>query len=337
MRRAVLHALCLTLGLLLAAPALAKQLGGTRGGVWTLTVENDAFGGNADNAYTSGVRLSYLNLRTRFPELAHRVAGLIPGFTLDEKTSNVFYSIGQNLYTPNDIKNPLPQPGDRPWAGFSYASMGLVTTRKNLRDEVELTAGVVGPAALGEITQKFVHKHLTDSPRPMGWDHQLRNEPALALGWQRSYLRFLSGEIVDTAWSVAPYYGATLGNLRTNALIGIGLSLGPGSDKDQDPPVRVRPAMPGTGFFDRPDKGWSWNVFGGIEGRAVMHDIFLDGNTFRDSPGVDKKPFVADANLGAALTLGRTRLSYTAVYRTREFRGQDYNEIFGTLAAGWRF
>lgn len=318
-------------------PAHGQEPPRPRGGVWSLTVENDAFGGNADNAYTSGVRLSYLNLRSRFPGIAHRVAGLIPGFTLDEKTSNVFYSFGQNLYTPNDIRNPLPQPGDRPWAGFTYASMGLVTTQKNRRDEVELTAGIVGPAALGEMTQKFVHKNLTDSPRPMGWDHQLGNEPALALGWQRSRLRFLSGEVADVSWSVAPYYGATLGNLRTNASIGVGFSLGPGSDRDQDPPVRVRPAMPGTGFFDRPDKGWSWNVFGGVEGRAIVRDIFLDGNTFDDSPHVDKNPFVADANLGLAMTLGRARISYAAVYRTKEFEGQDYNEIFGTLAAGWRF
>lgn len=52
-------------------------------------------------------------------------------------------------------------------------------------------------------------------------------------------------------------------------------------------------------------------MFVGAEGRAVGRNIFLDGNSFKDSPAVDKKPFVTDAIAGVAFTYSKVRLSYT--------------------------
>jgi hypothetical protein len=204
-------------------------------------------------------------------------------------------------------------------------------------DEIELSLGVVGPAALGEQTQKFIHKHVSDSPEPQGWHNQLKNEPALTLGWQRTWPQSLSGEAGGLFWSVAPYTGATVGNVYTYADAGFNIRVGPSTEKWQDPPLRVRPAMPGSGFFEIPENRWSWYLFGGIEGRAVARNIFLDGNTFTDSHSVDKNPLVGDANAGLALTYGQFRISYTAVYRTREFEDQDDPEIFGAISAGYRF
>jgi hypothetical protein len=70
----------------------------------------------------------------------------------------------------------------------------------------------------------------------------------------------------------------------------------------------------------------------------VARDIFLDGNTFRDSPGVDKRPFVADLSYGAGIIAGRWQLTFTQVYRTREFEAQlhKYNE-FGSLTISCAF
>ncbi|WP_460994321.1 lipid A-modifier LpxR family protein, partial [Staphylococcus aureus] len=74
-----------------------------------------------------------------------------------------------------------------------------------------------------------------------------------------------------------------------------------------------RLAMPGTGFFEIPEKKWGWYLFAGVDARAVARNIFLDGNTFKDSPSVDKFPLVADANAGLALTYDQLRISYTLV------------------------
>lgn len=101
-------------------------------------------------------------------------------------------------------------------------------------------------------------------------------------------------------------------------------------------PPRIQPSLPGSAFYD-PSDGFGWYIFAGIEGRAVAHNIFLDGNTFQDSRSVDKKPFVGDLQAGIAVTLWRTRVSYTHVLRTREFDGQDTTDSFGAFSASFRF
>lgn len=301
----------------------------------TLVVENDLFGGGTDENYSSGVRLGYIDLNSQFPKFAHNIADALPMFDINE-TSSIFYSLGQNLYTP-DINHVDHIDGDRPWAAFLYGSVGMVTFTGNHVDELEATIGIIGPAAMGEPIQKWIHENISGSPEPQGWDHQLDNEPGLMLGWQRSFPRYFSGPLGPFLWSVAPHYGGTIGNVMSYAESGLNVRIGPASEKWQDTPLRVRPSMPGTGFFEIPEKKWSWYLFAGIEGRAVARNIFLDGNTFKDGPDVDKNYFIGDMNGGLALTYNRMRLSYTLIYRTEEFKGQDSPNLFGAISLGYRF
>ena len=302
----------------------------------TLVIENDSIGGGTDENYTSGVRINYTKVGAKFPEIAYKIDQLIPTFEIN-KTSSLYYSLGQSIFAPKDITQRAFNPDDRPWAAFLYGSMGMATLTDNHTDEVEATLGVVGPAALGEQAQKFVHKYLTDSPKPGGWSHQLKNEPGFMLAWQRAWPGAINGRITNNYWAVKPYMGATLGNIRTYADIGFSIRLSPYESKWQDMPVRVRPAMPGTGIYEIPSNKWSWALFTGLEARAVARDIFLDGNTFADSHSVEKKAFVGDATAGLALTYNNTRLSYTLVYRTKEFDLQRDPQIFGALSLGVRF
>ena len=302
----------------------------------SVVVENDAFGGGTDKNYTSGVRINFTNVNATFPDIAYKIDKLIPTFEIN-KTSSIYYSLGQSIYTPRDITKSAANPDDRPWGAFLYGSLGMATLTGNHTDEVEATLGVVGPMALGEAAQKFVHKHLTSSPAPQGWSHQLKDEPGIMLAWQRGWPMMASGRVRDNFWSFKPYFGATVGNIRTYGDIGLTIRLSPFDSKWQDMPVRVSPAMPGTGIYEIPSHKWSWDLFSGIEGRAVAHDIFLDGNTFADSYSVVKKAFVADATAGVAVTYNKTRISYTVVYRTKEFITQDHPEIFGAVSVAVRF
>jgi hypothetical protein len=314
----------------------ARVLDAPQKTIVTLVVENDSLGGGTDKNYTSGVRINFTNVQAKFPDIAHTIDRLIPTFEIN-KTSSIYYSLGQSIYSPRDITLKAADPDDRPWAAFLYGSMGMATLTDNHTDEVEVTLGVVGPAALGEQAQTFIHKHVTDSPKPEGWSHQLKNEPGVMLAWQRGWPMFMNGHIESNSWALKPYFGATVGNIRTYGDVGFTLSLSPYDSKWQDTPVRVRPAMPGTGIYEIPRNKWSWDLFSGLEGRAVAHDIFLDGNTFTNSASTEKRNFVADATAGAALTYNNTRISYTLVYRTKEFVAQDNPEIFGALSLGVRF
>lgn len=341
MRKALLLA---ALSCLITAPAWAQEslqdripdsISQEDNSFFTLTVENDLFGAGTDENYTSGVRLTYFNDKADPPEFIKALGNAVPFFNVNE-TTNVYYSVGQNLYTPEVITTATPDPTDRPYAAFLYGSVGYSTLSNNHIDDIELTLGVVGPAALGEQTQKTVHE-LIDSDEPRGWDSQLENEPAVMLAYQRIWPEAFSADLDPFYFRVAPHAGVTLGNVYTYANTGVTFQLVPTRHKWQAPPARVRPAIPGSGYFAVPEDELSWSIFAGVEGRAIARNIFLDGNTFRDSPSVDKKHGVLDANAGFTLTYGRTQMAYTLNWRSDEFDNQRDNSLFGSVSLGYRF
>ncbi|MED5421802.1 MAG: lipid A deacylase LpxR family protein [Pseudomonadota bacterium] len=301
----------------------------------TLTLENDMFASSNDQNYTHGTRLTYFDVGMESPDIIAALDCFLPFFTFNETTS-VAYSIGQNLYTPDNIQRRIPDPNDRPYAGFLYGSAGFSTVNADTIDSLELTLGVIGPWSLGEEVQETVHDFV-GADDPSGWDHQLKNELGVILSWQRNWPEIYATDISDFHFRVSPHIGASLGNLYTSGAGGVTLPLTPKKDQWQAPPARVRPSIPGNGFFAVPDNHFAWTAFIGLDGRAFARNIFLDGNSFRDSPSVDKKPFVGDASAGISLTYGAAQISYTVNWRSKEFDGQDDASLFGAVSVGYRF
>lgn len=302
----------------------------------SLSYENDLIGGGTDSNYTSGLRATWFNTGFAVPDFLEEMDDVLPGVDFNTTTST-FYTFGQNIYTPEDITIRDEQPDDRPWAAFLYGSAGLVTASNNHIDEFELTLGMVGSAALGEQVQKAVHRHVTDSNLPRGWSNQLKSEPGLILSAGRRWPRAAYADFGDFRFQVEPNINVSLGNIYTYAGAGLNFTFGPYQGYLQDTPPRVRPSMPGSGYFDTPDQGWSWYAFAGVDGRAVGRNIFLDGNTFRDSPRVSKKHLVGDASAGLALTYGDYRISYSYNVRSKEFDGQSAPSEFGSITLTTKF
>ncbi|NQZ14645.1 MAG: lipid A deacylase LpxR family protein [Alphaproteobacteria bacterium] len=302
----------------------------------SFSYENDLIGAGTDENYTSGLRVSYFDTETSVPPGIDTLADMIPTFDLNGTTST-FFTFGQNIYTPENINIRQLQRNDRPYAAWLYGSVGLATAENNHLDELEVTLGVVGPEALGEQTQKLIHRHVTDSDIPKGWSNQLDFEPGVILSWRRRWPVFYTANIGDFRFRLEPDINVSLGNVYTYAGTGGVITFGPYKSRLQDTPPRVRPAMPGTGFFDTPDQEFNWYLFAGLDGRAIGRNIFLDGNTFKGSHSVDKRHFVADANAGIAFGYDDYRLSYTLNYRTKEFDGQDDPSVFGSVTLTTRF
>lgn len=301
----------------------------------TLTIENDMLGSGDDGNYTSGILLTWFNAGTEPRYLAEVLDGVIPTFSIN-KTTSVSFSIGQNIYTPDDITISAPQPTERPWAAWLYTTMGLSSLTDNHIDDVSATIGVVGPMALGRQAQTNVHR-IIGVNKPRGWDNQIKNEPGLVLSWRRRWPSLWENDYYGFLFTVMPDIGASIGNIYTFAETGVTFRISPEANRWQDTPTQIQPSIPGTGYFETQREGLGWYLFGGMQGRAIARNIFLDGNTFRDSASVDKKPLVFDANAGIALTYGNARLSYTAVYRTREFYGQNKNALYAGVSLGFKF
>jgi hypothetical protein len=312
----------------------------------SLTVENDLFvNDNKDRHYTNGVRLAFISPEDSAPASVLNVAKEIPFFASDGRI-RTSYALGQSMYTPEDITIAENQPKDRPWAGYLYGSLALLSDtglgydghEDYARiDTLELDLGVVGPASLAEQSQKFVHK-IIDSPQPEGWDNQIKNEPVVNLTYERKYRSWLKEKYLGVETDVTPHAGFSLGNAFTNAEVGAMLRVGYDLPADYGPP-RIRPSLPGSDFFKPDTEGFplSGYLFAGVAGRAVARDITLDGNTFVDSNSVDKKPFVGDLQMGFAIIYGQVRLTYTHVFRTKEFYGQNGTDQFGALSLSMRF
>lgn len=196
----------------------------------TFTVENDMFGGGPDRNYTNGVRVTWADMGAEPPRLARLLDRYVPSFRVNETTS-VYYSLGQNLYTPEDILILTPDPLDRPYAAFLYASAGFASVTDNHIDDIEITLGVIGPLALGEQTQKTVHD-IVGADDPAGWNHQLENEPGLILSWQRNWPEaYAATPGSGLYFRATPHLGATLGNIYTYANAGLTLQLTPEEDR----------------------------------------------------------------------------------------------------------
>ncbi len=305
----------------------------------SLEIENDFFTPHgSDRHYTNGVRLEALSRPiggSEVPDWSREPYAAWPGFELSAMR-RVGFALGQNIYTPADTDSRVPDPKDRPYAAWAYLGVMLASETPDRLDTVELDLGVVGPAAGGRFVQNQFH-NLINVPKANGWGFQLHNEPGAILSaerrWRLSAPPILQAGIEADA---IPIIGASVGNVMTYANAGLMLRLGQGLRADFGPP-RIRPSLPGSPAVGDTEGGFGWYLFAGFDGRAVARDIFLDGNTFQDSPSVPKKPFVGDFQAGLVLLIGSARMTYSYVVRTPEFRGQSGPDRFGALSFTWRF
>ena len=328
----------LTLFLLAAAtPAMAQEVrlpppGADPAASWAFVFENDTFAGQ-DRNYTFGYLFAWRSASHTPPSwmqgLSDRPSLLFPG-----ESMRWGLAFGQKAWTPANTMLRNPDPTDRPYAAWLYGSIELVSYSQNAFGSLELQLGVVGPSALGEQVQNNVHDML-NIQRAMGWDYQLKDEPGVNLVATRQW-RFNR----PTGWDgisigVVPSVAASLGNVSTYAAAGMMLRFGTELDADFGPP-RVRPVSSGSVFYE-PTERWGWYVFAGVEGRAVLRDISLDGNTWRESRHVDRETVVGDANAGMALFTPWGRLTASYTVRSKEFTTQTEIAQFGSLSLAVRF
>lgn len=324
-----------------AVPVLADDPGYTV----SLQFENDFFGGGTDRHFTHGTRMECL---TRPIQWIQDGANKLPWFKSERSQNSsrnslegrASFVIGQNIYTPQDTFTTSVIPDERPYAGWLYLGFGLVADQERRPgeseryDKVQLEVGMVGPASRAKEVQTFWHNFL-DIHVPEGWDNQLHNEPGVVLFYEQAR-RFAKRDVIlGLEFDLVPHFGGSLGNVFSYASTGVTGRIGPDLRKDFGPP-RIRPSLPGGGYYPYRE-GMNWYLFAGFEGRGILRNIFLDGNSFSDSPSVEKRYFVADFQAGISFQWGRFRMSYTQIFRTKEYKSQDKADVFGSLSISARF
>ncbi len=305
----------------------------------TIYSENDRYFAGTDRHYTNGAKLTVTQPVPRKSALAHRLDTL--GRTLrhfepydvrgQEYAHRLSYSLGQNIYTPADIRTTALLTDDRPYAAWLYGAIAYQREERDLLQTIELQLGVLGPLALGRQIQNGFHELIGVSPAE-GWGHQLHNEPGFALSydWRYRWFRRSTSARDGTGFSIdlLRRSGLTLGNVQTSVHGGPLVRAGWNVPDDFGPDlIRF-----GGGTATR-TAGVSAFFFASADARLVARDAFLDGNLFRPGTShVRKRPLVGDFSLGLALYLGWLHLAYTQNYRTLEFYAQKHRDVFGSIS-----
>lgn len=323
---------------LLASPPVAAQEAPYRSvddalATWSFVVENDYFA-NTDRNYTNGLRISYVSGAKKPKGLSKFCAEEIIGAGGNAGIRRGF-AVGQSIFTPRNTQAVEPLPNQHPYAGWLYGEYSVVVERPRSIDQITVQLGVVGPAAGGEWVQNHWHR-LINGARVNGWDNQIGDEPGVVVSYDRMIRLGRSIGDGDYSVDVSPTYGISLGNIETQGRLGLMFRIGDHLGNDYGPP-RVRPSLAGGGFFSSAD-AFSWYLFGGAEGRAVAHSIFLDGSLFRDGdPHVSSKALVGDFQGGLVMQFRRVQIAYTYVLRTREFEGQQGPQKFAAISLSAKF
>lgn len=298
-------------------------------GVYAITIDNDVLA-SADREYTAGLKLAYLSPEGEGRALARRLLR-----ARDDEATRIGFAVGQSIFTPQDTQSTAPLVGERPYAGWLYGELSVYAARRGgAHDVLTATVGVIGPAALADEAQNTFHR-IFGFREILGWDNQLPNEPAVMLSFDRVWRIGAPGR--GFGIDARPTLGASVGVPLTEARAGLRVRIG-----DDLPAAIGNARVQPTGFpsetgLSAAADGFSWRLFGGVAGRAVGRNQFLDGALFRDSLSVDSRAFVRDFETGGVVTLGGLELSFAYVWRGREYETQSAPHRFASLTLGAQF
>ena len=316
--------------------------------------DNDFFAKeNHDRWYTNGIRAtwSYKKKEAENP-LSRNYQETSKWLQGEDSQPTLSYSIGQLMYSPAEIGISAPQPNNRPWGAYLFASVTAHSYVPSSKEEgaakdfraTELKIGLTGPSAQGQPVQTAIHK-IVSSTRPEGWHYQLKERLGVQLSHSRiSRIHDLPGkEYVGAQWGL----GATVGTLRTLGHINAALVVG--NLKNSNSPLLisnegdyVAQDLENREQFKRPFAFLATSLTG------VASNYFVDGATPYGRPDIKRKAGYTIVQWGVSIPMqkwaGKTwpRLTYTQSTRSPEYTSPAVNtkeswRRWGTLTAMWDF
>lgn len=301
-------------------------------GTFSLYFENDTFTGT-DRGFTGGFKLGWMSKNLKDyrnkPILKWLPFVNKPGFRY-----SISIAIGQSVYTPDDlIRSDLIQ-DDRPYAGILYLAIGIHSMSERRADTFEINLGIIGPHSYAENSQKLFH-NLFNGVRPNGWHNQLKDELALEAIYERRWKLIQSQFDNEFEFQLIPHLGGGLGNVYIYASTGTQIRFGWNLPEDFGANL-IRPGGDCNLSFRRKGR-FGVHVFAAVDGKAILRNVFLDGNTFQSSHRVDKKPFTIEIQLGVGIRAGRFNISYAYVFWTKKFKTETKGQVFGALNLSYSY
>jgi lipid A 3-O-deacylase len=227
------------------------------------------------------------------------------GLHIKRETKDEAFSLGQRIFTPLHKKIAPPDPKERPYAGYIYFRYDI---KEKLDEENEIfysiEPGWIGPGALGKEAQCGVHKLLSQAC-PKGWPYQLHNELGLTLRLG----------VINTTYRDFFIFN---GNHKNTIILEVGNI--------------------STAAHISSEVRWESKhlyYFAGPHLHLIARDITLDGNTFRDSPSVDKHHVVSELRGGIGAKYDAYAITWFIAVRSPQFSTQGSSYNFGGVEINW--
>lgn len=275
--------------------------------VFTLLDDNDFFGKWSDKYYTNHTRFA-LTLGAEKENAIHNA---------------LFFSFGQEIYTPKEYKTTALDPRDHPYAGYLYGSIGQATYDEDFALMKEIQIGATGDRSIADKVQCEFHR-FSEDPIPQGWDSQIHDRfvvQAIADIRKRFMLEGSCGNDAFGADLIVHGFGG-LGNLRGQLSAGTQIRAGWNLPKDFG---TFSTRQSASAVLD-PEVDASIYAFFDLQGDAILWDKTLTGNNDYGQ-NINAYPFAAQATLGLQLIYDRYALTFFQSVRTKDFSTQD-NDFF---------
>ncbi len=295
----------------------------------SFTFDNDIFVGS-DDGYTNGlfVSLYYFgdenySLKPRW--LLKPVAWTLPR-TLGNATASI-YTFGQAMVTPEDIETESPDPEDVPYGGLFVFTNSFLVIHERYTDKVSTSIGIIGPASGAEPSQKFVHQIL-GSDTPKGWDAQLENELVFQFSRGRVWRAWVSkSQQFDLLLGADLAIGTLESQLSTGAMIRMGNGL------ERSYPS---PALNNSRATNPVAVNGGWFIYLGLGASFIGNQIFVNGNTFKDSPSVELDHTQIGAITGLSYSTGKYSFALAIEDLTLFEDSLEGVTRFGTFTLAWQ-
>lgn len=351
--------------------------------------ENDAFAGGTDSSYTQGLRFAWdfaarparlarfleqASLLDRVSPTAHYFRADTVGerdacegmsgarVRRDSPCSMIRLSVMQTMYTPPDLRSEVLNPHTRPYAGYLALSVASTLFAERRASTTELSVGILGPASGAEATQSLAHWTWSyDSPRPVGWRHQLRNAPQLSLRnlsatslmsrckrpgsrWYALLSRCPGAPLDRRVLDLVVNEEVIAGTLMNRASAGGSLRLG-WNFPELGLTDRIGTTAPGTGRKSRGKRFRQsfWMAgYAGWDGRALASNSLLSGsyNDFgvdgwRTKSAITLRQLVSERYGGFAGGSGQLAVSWQRVRRSAEYAPGGGAHTFGSISVAF--
>jgi lipid A 3-O-deacylase len=281
-----------------------------------------------DRHYSNGIGATFAHQ----PDWVHGFVDIATfGETFDRTAAG--YILGHQIFTPDDLLATRLLTKDRPYAGYLFGGVYMQRANDNTFDHAQLDIGVIGPASQADHIQRNTHDRFNEDS-PNGWDHQLGDEVTAQVYLRRKWrVDMQPASLGNREWSqqLIPNVELAVGSVYRHVSAGATWRVGHNLPDDFGP-GRLADVVDATGEQTQGAGGYG---FIRVAGRVVQHDLFLEGNSYKDSHGVDAETFVGEIQLGIAAFYHyngwNLQTNYSQTFISDQFDGQDGTDGYGAV------